>query len=354
MKREENIFFNIIKNETSLTEVFCNLLNYKAFRNVFLNIVKNKNIDFNVSNVSYKNFNTELILDGDNGRSDLHLKANNTEYIFEIKIELYTDLTDNQPEGYLEYLRSKNIEDVDKNLFFILPRGYLHLKDIHRRWINESKYSKNEIDTKNIIYWDEILNEIKKLELDKLNLFISEFCKIMNYRWFKYEDIKFLQSEMELINLNSKRKKGYEMLSDTNIPSLINKLFKIVDSAYEKLYTVDKYDKQSSDYYGYILNNNKYKIPENWSVWFGVDFEIWSSGKSPLTIQIYSDSNEDIPKIQELFGSKKFEYQKETEEEEASITTYIELDKSLFKNSDKNITEYLVIKIIEIVNKIQK
>jgi hypothetical protein len=42
MEREKNIFFNIIKNETSLTEVFCNLLNYKAFRNLFLNIVKNK------------------------------------------------------------------------------------------------------------------------------------------------------------------------------------------------------------------------------------------------------------------------------------------------------------------------
>jgi len=220
MEREENIFFNIIKNETSLTEVFCNLLNYKAFRNVFLNIVKNKNLDFNASNISYKNFNTELILDGDNGRSDLHLKANNTEYIFEIKIELYTDLTNNQPEGYLEYLKSRNIEDINQNLFFILPRGYLHLKDIHGRWIKKSKYSKNEIDKKNIIYWDEILNEIKRLELDKLNLFIGEFCKIVDYRWFKYEDIKFLQSEIELINLNSKRKKGYEMLSDTNIPSL--------------------------------------------------------------------------------------------------------------------------------------
>jgi len=330
MEREKNIFFNIIKNETSLTEVFCNLLNYKAFRDLFLNIVKNKNIDFNESNIGYKNFNTELILDGDNGRSDLHLKANNTEYIFEIKIELYTDLTDNQPEGYLEYLKNRNIEDINKNLFFILPRGYLHLKDIHKRWINKSKYSKNEIDKKNIIYWNEILSEIKKLELDKLNLFIGEFCKIVDYRWFKYEDIKFLQSEIELINLNSKRKKGYDMLSDANIPSLVNKLFKIVDSAYEKLYTVDKYNKQSSEYYGYILNNNKYKIPENWEVWFGVDFEIWASGKSPLTIQIYSEDKKEITKIQKLLHSEEFKYENKTEEDEIVVTTFIELDKTIF------------------------
>jgi len=101
----------------------------------------------------------------------------------------------------------------------------------------------------------------------------------------------------------------------------------------------------------YQVYNNKYKIPESWNVWFGVDFEIWSSGKSPLTIQIYPDNNADIPRIQKLFGSEKFEYKNETEEE-ASITTYIELDKSLFKNSDKNIAEALKIKINEIVNKI--
>ena len=37
--RENNIFFNVIRNETSLTEVFCNLMQYKAFRDLFLNFV---------------------------------------------------------------------------------------------------------------------------------------------------------------------------------------------------------------------------------------------------------------------------------------------------------------------------
>jgi len=176
MKREENIFFNIIKNETSLTEAFCNLLYYKTFRKLFLNIVESKNENFNISNIVYRNFDTELNLN-DNGRSDLHLQSNNTEYIFEIKIEFYTNLTDNQPEGYLEYLKSRKIEDINQNLFFILPRGYLHLNEIYQRWNNKIKYSKNMIDDHNIIYWDEILSQIKEKELDKLNPFIDEFYK---------------------------------------------------------------------------------------------------------------------------------------------------------------------------------
>lgn len=33
--RENNIFYNVIRNETSLTEVFCNLMQYKVFRDLF-------------------------------------------------------------------------------------------------------------------------------------------------------------------------------------------------------------------------------------------------------------------------------------------------------------------------------
>ena len=41
-EREENIFFNLIKNETSLTEVFCNFMKYKIFRDLFIDIVNEK------------------------------------------------------------------------------------------------------------------------------------------------------------------------------------------------------------------------------------------------------------------------------------------------------------------------
>ena len=141
--RVNNLFHNVIKNETSLTEFFCNLMRYKAFRDLFLNIVKTKNNAFNVSNVSYEDFDTEVKLKDNQGRSDLHLTTNDTEYIFEIKIELYTGLTANQPNGYLDYLaKNKNVEDKNKNrnLFFILPRAYLHLGDLYQKWQAYSKY----------------------------------------------------------------------------------------------------------------------------------------------------------------------------------------------------------------------
>jgi len=364
MKREKNIFYNLIKNETSLTEVFCNLLDYKIFRDLFLEIVNKKRMEqgqkkFGLDKIQYKNFITEKNFGEDEncfveeekkkiGRGDLILKdASNLEYIFELKIEKYTHLTDNQPEGYLCYLKNEN-----ERLFFILPRGYMHINDIYTRWHKKTDYPKEEIN-KHIIYWEDIIHEIRNKELDKINLFISEFCKILDYRWFYYEDIKFSKLEIQLMKPNI-IKKGYKMLSDSNIPSLVSKLFNIVESVKVKVDVELNKDsvEQYPDYYGYYVKDGR--IPDEWEIWFGVDFEIWASGKSPLTIQISSDNTDDIPKIQELCGSEKFEYKNEAEDEEAIITSYIELDKTLFENNDKNIAEALEMKIYEIIDKIKQ
>ena len=69
IEREENIFYNLIKNETSLTEVFCNFMRYENFRNLFIDIInekiKNQENRIDKSIVKFQNFDTEVIL-GDN------------------------------------------------------------------------------------------------------------------------------------------------------------------------------------------------------------------------------------------------------------------------------------------------
>ena len=120
IEREENIFYNLIKNETSLTEVFCNFMRYRVFRDLFIDIVnekiKNKKNIIDKSMVNFQNFDTEVALkenDEKLGRIDLQLKVNDEIYLFEIKIETFTSLTKNQPKSYLEFLENKN-----ENLLF--------------------------------------------------------------------------------------------------------------------------------------------------------------------------------------------------------------------------------------------
>lgn len=350
MEREENIFYNLIKNETSLTEVFCNFMRYENFRNLFIDMInekiKNKENIIDKSKVKFQDFDTEVALNNQkNGRIDFQLKINtNKIYLFEIKIKTYTNLTDNQPKGYLDYLKELELEC--ENLFFILPKGYLHLK---------------EIKNHNIIYWEDILKQIRKKELDKANVFINEFCEIIDLNWFYFEKIDFSKSELELI-FSDRKDKGYKMIENVSIPVLMSKLFQaVVDTANKNEVNVNlKKDNtnQRYDYFGYFIDNKEHNISKKLQIWFGIDYELWEEIKLPLSIQIIAINQEDtdIKNIENFLNNKKINgisFQK-IENKSGLIYFYIPLEKEVFENEDKNITEELTHKINEVINVLQE
>jgi len=340
--RERNIFYNVLKNETSLTEVFCNLLDLKPFRDLFLEIIKEKSKTFKSQDIVYANFKTEVNLQDEQhyGRSDLHLTLDEDEYIFEIKIEKKTKLTDNQPNGYLNYLNNKN-----QNLFFIIPRNYLHLNKICERWYTKNGYEKQKILSNNIILWEDILNRIKKYELDNVNLFINEFCNIVEYRWLKYKVINFKTFEIELL-FNDKEDLGEDlkMLLDTNIPKIISKLFNVVDETYKKFEIDSKSDEQCSDYYGYYLKNKAYNLNNDLDIWFGVDYEIWEKHNFPIIVQIIINNNNIIEKIKKINQLIEFEY------DDGTKVFFIGLDKKIYENKEYNIVEELDILVHKVID----
>ena len=59
IEREENIFYNLIKNETSLTEVFCNFMRYESFRNLFIDMINEK--IKNKENIIDKKYHNRLL-----------------------------------------------------------------------------------------------------------------------------------------------------------------------------------------------------------------------------------------------------------------------------------------------------
>jgi hypothetical protein len=346
--RENNIFYNVIRNETSLTEVFCNLMQYKAFRDLFLNIVNQKRESLKleklqVASIKYNNFSTEKAFKEEDtklGRGDLILEDRGSEYIFELKIERYTKLTSNQPEGYLKYLKGD-----DSKLFFIIPKDYMHKDDIYTRWNEETGYAKERIKN-HIIFWEDIIKYIRQNELDKLNSFINEFCNILDYRWFYYPNIKFLTYEIEILFQKQKNKKEeLLMLLDANIPKIVSKLFKIVEEAKTKL-EIKKDDNRTEETYGYAVKNKD--ISEEVTIWFGVDYEIWEKCNFPLTIQIYSDDEKQMDKIKSLNFSTTFQYEDEIE------ITFIGLEKNVFENQEENIIEVFVDKINKIIEKLKR
>jgi len=347
--RENNIFFNLVKNETSLTEVFCNFMQYKTIRDTFLNFVvlKSNNVNFDNDLVKYDNFYTEKDFGFSKedktkklGRGDLVLNYKGLDYIFELKIEINTRLTENQPKNYLKYLKEQNEDNFKKRLFFILPKGYWHKEEIKSNIINE-----------HILYWEDILKEIKNKELHKINPLVNDFCNILDYRWFYFQEINFNKKEIELI-IHKKE----TAMNNQIVPKMMRKLFSIVNGASEKIKYLKKEDEQYEDWFGYVVDNKKYNIHENYIVWFGVDYELWEKEGYPLTIQVDSENDEEIKKILKLTINnnkiKKFEYQKD-EDEEGSIIYYFELDNKLFEQNKDNIIEKFRDKILEVIESLK-
>jgi len=340
--REKNIFYNVIRNETSLTEVLCNLMQYKIFRNLFLNFVndKTKNLNLDFDDIKYKNFDTEKDfniqedeIDKNVGRGDLILNIDKVDYIFEIKIENTTRTTKNQPDGYLKYLKKQNQHEYKKRLFFIIPKGYLHKKNLDKL-------------KENILYWEDFLETIEKAELNKVNILIEEFCKILNVNWFYYEEIEFISQELNLL-LNQNKIEGTKLLENMNVPNLMKKLFSIVDEVKLDTNKNPTAVKHNSDYYGYFLKNKSYDIPEKWTFWFGIDFELWAEKNVPIAIQIILNNDEEMIKVKKQLSLEEYN------SKDSDITIYyFPLNNQIFQS--ENIAKELKKEIEKLLEKIKK
>ncbi|NCB10808.1 MAG: hypothetical protein EOM78_04155 [Erysipelotrichia bacterium] len=359
--RERNVFYNVLKNETSLTEVFCNLMSYKAFRDMFLDLVNQKRDDekeLKHQVIKYEDFSTEKDFgeiqecfekDENNkiGRGDLILNYHDEDFIFELKVEKYTDLTKNQPQGYLCYLKKQNELSYNNNLYFVLPKGYMHKDQIFSRWQNFCNYPKEMIENNHILYWEDIIKEIRKRELDHLNIIIKEFCEILDFRWFYTKPIHFSKHEIELIfqqhNINNEELK---MAFDANIPKIMSKLFEVIEGVADKFDVVKQ--EQVSSYFGFTLNSKKNSINENIRVWFGTDYEIWQNENVPLMIEIIVDEDEKLEKqINKILSLQKYNYS-----DGERIAYFIPIKKEIFEKG--NIVDILRDEIHEIVNKLQE
>lgn len=259
------------------------------------------------------------------------LRIKEKEFIFEIKNKNWTQLTENQPVGYLEYLNKKN-----EHLFFLIPKGYKHKEEIFDKW-------KDFTGVKNqIFYWQDFILKIKDKNFEEIEIkMFYDFC----IYWFNMAPIHFTEDELKLIFIKDKNK-GYRMLENLSIPKMINNLYSIIENTQEEFYIVSKENRLRTEWYGYILNNEKYEIYYDWEIWFGIDFELWEKENLPITIQITPNNKNDIEKINN-FISGDFKYN------EDGTTAFMWISKDDFYNDNINIIENLKEKIHNMINDIK-
>lgn len=242
-----------------MTELLCNFLSYKTFRNVFLRRFLNAE---QTDGVQFENIQTQYNLPGDKGRPDFAICNDELEVLFEVKTG-DTYLTENQPDGYLQYL----VDSDSKNRFmiFLVPDCYRYLDE----WINRSSLSLAQngkpLIKLLVIYWSDIIKDIEKSDLAEISNYFKEFLDLLK-TWFELEAISFNSLEV------------FRML-DKSIPEILLKLYRIVDEVKNhnsKNFLVSKF-----------INSEEYAVQfkkQDGSpmLYFGVWYDFWKDHNLPL------------------------------------------------------------------------
>lgn len=167
MKR--NLFDKLLNKEDDYTNIFCNLICQNQYRNILeqtLNI--NEIFDKQIIGIETNQAKEK------GSKPDAIIKfAHNITILFEVKISTWRNLTNNQPESYLDYLSKQN-----GVVFFILliPIGYQHLNEFEERYKKWEIKNDKTIQLR-IVYWQNIYQNIKQNSDD---LVLTNFADMLD------------------------------------------------------------------------------------------------------------------------------------------------------------------------------
>ncbi len=338
MDRPNNIFFRLVRDEQTLTELLCNMLNYKIIKDIFFGVIFDKqipnNIDYNNIHFPYPLYNKSI--------PDLAIINDDLECLIEIKVKIRTELTPNQPGGYLQYLNE--CAKKKKLLIFLIPKGYKYEEHI-KTYIEENQNLKIE-------YWETFYEKLKDNEIYELNKIFKDFMDILEI-FFLPKKISFSNHEIEYMfdQKNCENEKIYfnkeeiTMSNNTNIPTIIMKLRDIIDEVNKILsinYCTKKRD--AKDEYGiYFFKNSDNKIAQ---LYLGIWYPFWQAQDKPLCLAYHKSWIDNILKLKSKFDS---DFKDSIIEYENYVCSWIDKDILLKDECIDDITN-IVEKLLEVEN----
>lgn len=208
------------------------------------------------------------------------------------------------------------------------------------RWVIEKGS-----DTENVqIYLGTIFSDRKKIE-DDSDLIDKSEVLLINAMKPAYNSSNIQSADEDYINDN------FILYNEGNYRNL----YPVLDSKYfwqpyknfaiinelAEVYGVKKVDDKDF-YYGFILNKET-EVIDQYTLWLCVDYEIWNTGKIPLTIQIASENKEINKTLKKNKKIKKYKYLDDEYEEfyyYEVIDKFLNLDRATLKKAcDSEINE---------------
>lgn len=249
-----------------MTELLCNFMAFKPFRNAFIGLFFENNVEL----FSYDDFQTQFTTDINQSRPDMAISNDDCEFLVEVKT-WDIGLTSNQPHSYLDYLKS--INKPYKCLVFLVPSNYCHLTEWQRKVEEWTKDNKCSISIKTV-FWDEIINCIEQNDLNIISERFRDFNELLK-SWFDIEPVTFNTLEVD-------------SMFSTEIPLILTKLYSIIDEAkdyFSQVYTVRK--SMNGEEYGIYIKRREDKAN---ALYFGVWYPFWEKHGFPLCYGVNIDA----------------------------------------------------------------
>ena len=222
MNRDQNIFYKLVNDENSTTELLCNLMSFASFRRALLaRLLPGSSF---IDHIEHEDIDTQITLDSGNGRPDVVIDSDRIYSILEIKTELDCTLTENQPDGYLSHLlvsdEKYSEKYCEKWLVFLVPKGWIYEYAVKDRFNQIKADSTHNLINTSILYWEDVLDIIEGTNLKELNPFFNDFHKML-VRWYRPKQISFTKRE-------------FDMILTKEIPEILEKLDELMEQIYSK------------------------------------------------------------------------------------------------------------------------
>jgi hypothetical protein len=268
MRREVNIFYKLVRDENSFTELFVNLFQFQIFRSFFEEYISKK-CNTKLCSLKYEDISTQNRTD-EYGIPDVRFFTDKAIILLENKVENYTHLTEHQPESYLEYLCSEEYINKIRILLFFVPKRYLYEAELLKRVAVYQNNCLHNIIFK-VLYWEDLIHEFYKYGLCEINPIFDHFYHLTT-NWFPTTKINFSKNELEMI------------VNSTLIETL-SKLMEIVQ------YVSNQLEKKEGINRHLAFNQNEYAIyitdkENNDILYFGIWYPFWKAHNFPFAFAV--------------------------------------------------------------------
>ena len=194
-----NIFHNLVVCENDCTELFCNLLSIKVFRDAVLDLFGCGHIK---TQASATDFATQASSAG--GRPDIEASGDGYRILIEIKTNAHSALTTYQKAGY-EKIFAEGDEGY-QHLVLLAPSNYVYLRTLDEV-VRPTLKRQNPSVQVSVVSWEAIIELIEQNELDVLSPFFDQFAGLLR-GWFMPPLISFGYSEIKISSFGLARNNG--------------------------------------------------------------------------------------------------------------------------------------------------